>query len=47
MHIVSRSLLLFVRRVYSSEHPTKSDIRNGFWFHIDAAFGGVQSTPVS
>ena len=33
---------MYERRVYSSEDPTKSDIRNGFWFHIDGALGGAQ-----
>ena len=33
---------MYERRVYSPEHPTKSDIRNGFWFHIDGALGGAQ-----
>ena len=33
---------MYERRVYSSEDPTKSDVRNGFWFHIDGALGGAQ-----
>ena len=33
---------MYERRVYSSEDQTKSDIRNGFWFHIDGALGGAQ-----
>ena len=33
---------MYERRVYSSEHPIKSDVRNGFWFHIDGALGGAQ-----
>ncbi len=33
---------MYERRVYySSEDPTKCDIRNGFWFHIDGALGGA------
>ena len=33
---------MYERRVYSPEHPIESDIRNGFWFHIDGALGGAQ-----
>ena len=33
---------MYERRVYFSEDPTKSDVRNGFWFHIDGALGGAQ-----
>ena len=33
---------MYERRVYSSPDPTKSDVRNGFWFHIDGALGGAQ-----
>lgn len=33
---------MYERRVYSSADPCKSDVRNGFWFHIDGAFGGAQ-----
>jgi histidine decarboxylase len=32
---------MYERRVYSPEHPTKSDTRNGFWFHVDGALGGA------
>ena len=33
---------MYERRVFSSEHSTKSDVRNGFWFHIDGALGAAQ-----
>ena len=33
---------MYERRVYSSDDPTKSDVRNGFWFHIDGAMGAGQ-----
>ena len=33
---------MYERRVYSSEDPTKSDIRSGFWFHIDGALCAAQ-----
>ena len=32
---------MYERRVYSSEDPTKYDIRNGFWFHVDGALEGA------
>ena len=33
---------MYERRVYSPDDPTKSDVRNGFWFHIDGAMGAGQ-----
>ncbi|CAB4015229.1 histidine decarboxylase [Paramuricea clavata] len=32
---------MYERLVHSSEDPFKSDVRNGFWFHIDGALGGA------